>query len=157
MGKLRKFKAALARSYTKMSTRSRPKKRWARMCASVGAIARSRRLLSGSLVLLVNIAGCSIYGPAVRNTFYEPRLLVDQTATCIRDCCLADSTWREYRKENADEYSTDYANGFKAGFQAYLKYGANTGIPPVPPKHYWWIEQEGPGAMARAADWHDGV
>lgn len=139
-----------------MRTGSHTRKNWARVFGFFGATARSRTLLSGSLAVLANIAGCSIYGPTARNVFYEPRLLWDQTANCVRDCGLADSSWREYRKANAGSLSADFEDGFKAGFKAYLKHGANTGVPPVPPKHYWWIDKQGPDELARAEDWREG-
>lgn len=139
-----------------MSTGSHSKKIWASVFAFCGRVARSRTLLSGSLVLLANVAGCTIYGPTARNALYEPRLLFDETTTYVRDCFLADSTWREFRKANPESYSGDYAHGFKAGFKAFLKYGERTGMPAIPPKYYWWTEKEGPGEMARVEDWHAG-
>lgn len=139
-----------------MGKSSRTKYTGIRMFTSSGSSHCRRTILAGSLVLLANIAGCSIYGPTARNAFYEPHLLFDQTANCVRDCYLADSSWRAYRKVNADVFSGDYEDGFKAGFKAFLKHGANTGVPPVPPKHYWWIDKQGPDELAHAEDWREG-
>jgi hypothetical protein len=111
----------------------------------------------GVLVLLVTTVGCTIYGPTARNTLFETHLITDQTRDYLRNCYLANAAWSDVSKSDPTcLHSDDYERGFKAGFKAYLEYGANAGIPPIPPKPYWWIDHQGPDEFAHVQDWHAG-
>ncbi|CAN5218446.1 hypothetical protein BH10PLA2_BH10PLA2_16450 [soil metagenome] len=128
----------------------------------VGLRIQTSKFVRRSLALLGTfslplMAGCSIYGPTTRNAFYETRLIFDESCEYVRNCLLADSSWKEFEKnDSAVEYSKDFEHGFKAGFKSYLDYGANAGIPPIPPKHYWWLCKEGPENLQRDGEWHSG-
>jgi hypothetical protein len=139
-----------------MSTSGHQKMTSPRAILSAKTVVR-RALLLGALALLATTVGCSIYGPTARNTLYETHLIKDQTGEYLRNCCLANSAWSDVQKSDSTLlHSDDYEQGFKAGFKAYLEYGSNAGVPPIPPKPYWWMDHQGPEEFAHVQDWHAG-
>jgi hypothetical protein len=80
----------------------------------------------------------------------------NQFFTDIRNKRLADSAWREFRKQNVDkEYSSNFARGFRSSFVDYLEGGTGE-APVVPPRRYWKVHYQTPEGHMAVSDWFTG-
>ncbi|HEV8058930.1 MAG TPA: hypothetical protein VGP68_03610 [Gemmataceae bacterium] len=119
-------------------------------------LGKSMSLLVCSMAL-VTLDGCSMYEAATFNAFAEPIATTNVQVTCIRDHIVAKETWDTIRASEPEQnYSQDYAEGFKAGFADYLKVGGITVPTSMPPYRYWGRKYEYPEGRAAVDDWYAG-
>jgi len=115
-------------------------------------------LYLGGLCLVCQ--GCSPLGHAARTTIFEPTEFprrLDDLVDGIRNRKLAEAAWDQFQAENADDdYSCDFALGFKAGYADFLYAGGTGAPPPVPPRYYWRPEFESPQGHIAIRDWFEG-
>jgi hypothetical protein len=110
-----------------------------------------------SLVALLPLAGCSMYEAGTFNTFAEPIATTNVTLNAIRDHIVAKDVWQTVQaSEPGQEYSQDYAEGFKCGYADFLRDGGITIPPAMPPYRYWGRRYEYPEGRAAVDDWYAG-
>ena len=106
---------------------------------------------------LLPLAGCSMYEAGTFNAFEEPIAATNLTLTSIRDHLVAKDVWQSVQDcEPGQQYSQDYAEGFKCGYATYLKEGGITIPPAMPPYRYWGRKYEYPEGRAAVDDWYAG-
>jgi hypothetical protein len=106
---------------------------------------------------MATCTGCSMYTAAARNAFLEPAARVNTGLTCIRDHIVAKDVWQTIVDcEPGQTYSTDYGEGFRAGYADYLKEGGPTIPKTMPPYRYWTRAYQTPEGRAAVDDWYAG-
>jgi hypothetical protein len=102
--------------------------------------------------------GCSdILVSTVRNVCYEAALGTENIQECVRDRLVADAVWKSFRSDHAEHaYSSDFAEGFKAGYRDFVEEGGRGRPPALPPKCYWGVAGQTPQGHAAVADWFAG-
>jgi hypothetical protein len=109
------------------------------------------------LALCLLCQGCELAGNLSRATLYELGQHTNETLEKIRDRRLANEAWEDLQKTCAgNQYSKDYARGFKCGFEDYLFAGGTGDPPPFPPLHYWGVGYETPEGYVQIQDWFAG-
>jgi hypothetical protein len=103
-------------------------------------------------------AGCGdLLVNTVRNLRYEFALGAETVQEDVRDCLVADATWKEFQAAHPEhDYSADFARGFKDGYWDFLEEGGSGQPPPLPPKVYWEVRYQTPQGHAAVADWFAG-
>lgn len=98
--------------------------------------------------------GCALVSDAThvagQRTFESIRECLERQ----RNCHWAEEVWQ---KEAAQQnYSADYAKGFKAGFAEHLYRGGNGEPPVLPPEHYRALKYQTPEGQGLVFDWFAG-
>jgi hypothetical protein len=119
---------------------------WALCAAGTGCVTTGAE--SGQYNFLAN---------SCRNLSEWPLVGASQCCRTLRDCARAKEAWRATRKDcPGQEFSRDYACGFKAGFCDYLDAGGSGQPPAVPPFRYQWTRYDSPEGHQAIEDWYAG-
>lgn len=107
-----------------------------------------------TLVTLTTAGGCSVvhngYSAVSKNGSWNDTVMV------LRNRSHSAKSWHR-RKQNFcnEKHTSDYRNGFRAGYEAMCS-GSDGCTPPYPPSEYWsWEYQSGEG-QARTSAWFAG-
>ncbi len=101
--------------------------------------------------------GCNtLYADVVRNVVEAPVRGCDDAKLKSQLGKLARRAWDDYRSRCAQEFSADFADGFRQGYADYL-YEGPPGLPPaVPPFPYQLRRYETPQGHAAIEQWYAG-
>lgn len=104
--------------------------------------------------------GCTVWQNARRTIIQEPIVYSakhDRKRSIETYRAWADDAWREHYSLYPEICSNDdYALGFRDGFVDYVYAGGNGEPPPVPPRHFWNVENRNGEGHAAAAQWFAG-
>jgi hypothetical protein len=115
-----------------------------------------------SVLLIIGLctgsAGCSsFWQDTLRNLIEFQVETEDNLRILLRNHQLAEAAWTQVLSSHPDqEYSIDYARGFKAGFADYLEHGGNGQPPAVPPFRYRLSPYQNPEGYQAILDWYAG-
>jgi hypothetical protein len=101
--------------------------------------------------------GCALVGDGAHLLAYRTHQSVSDCLERQRDRRWAEDAWDKTRcSSSGQDYSADYARGFKDGFADYL-YEGGTGEPPlVAPKHYRALRYQTAMGYVAVQDWFAG-
>jgi hypothetical protein len=81
----------------------------------------------------------------------------NQWWSCQLNKLLAQRAWEEIvYSDPTQDFSIDYARGFKYGYADFLEYGVAGSPPPVPPRYYWKARNETPEGIRAMEEWYAG-
>jgi hypothetical protein len=119
--------------------------------------AKSRLYIAGIFALW--LAGCTPLASVVKNTIVQPLEYCYHVEDCVemrRNRAVAEEAWVEFQSTCVnDNFSSDFACGFKEGYAIYLFEG-QINPPPVPPRCYWRSEYENIEGRIAIQDWFNG-
>jgi hypothetical protein len=82
-------------------------------------------------------AGCNMYLNFARNLINEPAQTLDNVEVQHRAKKYAVDAWRDFQKHYpGQEFSDDYAQGYKDGFADFLVHGYTNQVPAEPPVRF---------------------
>lgn len=100
--------------------------------------------------------GWEMYTNSVRNLTEEPARFVDRLLLVSKIRQRAREAWKSVCEASPEQhYSSDYADGFEAGFRDYVEAGGSGEPPGMPPPCYRSSCYDGPGHQA-VLDWYAG-
>ena len=107
--------------------------------------------------LCLGSTGCALVHDSASLATFKMRESAQDFCEGVRNRQWARETWADIRRANQKvEYSRDYEDGFKDGFEQYLYRGGNCEPPPLPPKRYRTVRFQTPWGYQAIQNWFDG-
>jgi hypothetical protein len=101
--------------------------------------------------------GCMLVQNGVDNVVNETTQCTSNFWSSRQYRRLAMCAWEDLQKGDPENnYSADYARGFKDGFADYLDAGGTGDPPAVPPRSYWKTKYQTPQGYQAIQDWFAG-
>src|SRR5262245_61169185 len=115
----------------------------------------SARVLLLAVALSAGCTGCgTFWQDAARNLTEAPIRGLDELREDGRNRRLARAAWDEVRRSTPGApYSSDYEDGFKAGFADHLEGGGNGQPPALPPFCYRLTRYQTPEGHRAIEEW----
>jgi hypothetical protein len=115
-----------------------------------------------SVLLIIAACACnlgcsSFWQNSLRNLIEFQVETEDGLRVFLRNNQLAEAAWRQFFADHMEqEYSIDFARGFRAGFADFLEHGGNGEPPPVPPFRYRLSPYQNPDGYQAILEWYAG-
>ncbi len=109
------------------------------------------------MALCAATAGCSGFVRSIeRNFTVLPLQGFDEVRMKVRNHLRAVEAWDMLEEAAPEAYSSDFADGFVAGYEDYLNNGGNGDPPAVPPFCYRTVKYQTPEGVEAINQWYAG-